>query len=84
MVNIDESSKAYGVQGEPGRAPFGRKGVDYSSERLRSNSVEDRPECRSNILPRVDQSINYEKINGLIKKNFSDREALKRDLNNLK
>ena len=28
--------------------------------------------------------MNYDKINNLIRKNFSDREALKRDLNNLK
>ena len=54
MVNVDESSKVYGVPGAAGRAPFGRTVGDYSSERLRSNSVEDRPECRSNILPSVD------------------------------
>ena len=46
--------------------------------------MEERTDCRSNILPKVDHSMNYDKINNLIRKNFSDREALKRDLNNLK
>ena len=85
IVNLEDSSKIYGIaSAERSRAsPFGRKKLD-SSERLRSNSVEERTDCRSNILPQVDHSMNYDKINNLIKKNFSDREALKRDLNNLK
>ena len=53
MVNMDESSKIY-VPGASGRAPFVRTDVDHSSEKLRSNSVEDRPEYRSNILPSVE------------------------------
>ena len=77
LVNLEDSSKVYGG------APFGKAQVD-STERLRSNSVEERSDCRSNILPKVDESVNYEKINNLIRKNFNDREALKKDLNNLK
>ena len=85
MVLLEDSSKVYGGDStEVNRtAPFGKTQVD-SSDRLRSNSVEERSDCRSNILPKVDESINYEKINNLIMKNFADREALKRDLNSLK
>ena len=60
MVNLEDSSKLYGVgSAEAGRSPFGKRKLD-SSERLRSNSVEERNECRSNILPKVDHSMNYE------------------------
>ena len=86
MVNLDDSSKAYGADRDQGRAPFRHKPVntELSTERMRSNSVEDRPDCRSHILPQVDQSFNAEKLSNLIKKNLTDREALKRDLNSLK
>ena len=86
LVNIDESSKVYGSTEQQFRAPFRHKptNTELSTERLRSNSVEDRPDCRSHILPQVDQSFNAEKLSNLIKKNLTDREALKRDLNSLK
>ena len=51
---------------------------------MRSNSVEDRTDIRGNILPNVDHGVNAMNISNLIKKNLTDREALKRDLNNLK
>ena len=88
MVNCDESSKVYAGYGRSDYKnlsfAFQKNASEFDSDRVRSNSVEDRTNSRGNILPNVDHGANAMNISNMIKKNLTDRETLKRDLNNLK
>ena len=75
MVNLDDGSRVYGTD-QPSHIE--------SSTQIRSNSADMHNESRPQMLPIVKDAVNHDRISSLIKKNISDREALKRDMVNLK
>ena len=74
-MNLEEGSRAYGTE-QPSHMG--------SQTQIRSNSADIHTESRKQILPIVKNAAIEAEISTLIKKNISDREALKRDMASLK